>query len=181
MDDMDEAAFSIDFAAAYTILAILLVCTFFTATNAISARYTASYTDELRPLAENLGDVLLRDTGYPDDWYMDPSATGNTSTIGLSAGDPNVLSPYKMDGLYLFNASRLKKAVGLADDGELYGLRIEVHSLDGGISRTFGYPLPPDTKDVYRSNRIAAVKDPDGAYRDVAIAIYMWRKDVGAQ
>lgn len=178
---MDEAAFSIDFAAAYTILAILLVCTFFTATNAISAGYTASYTDELGPLAENLGDVLLRDTGDPEGWYTNPSGAMNASTIGLSTGDPNVLSPYKMDGLDLFNASRLKKAVGLSDDGELYGLRIEVHSLDDTISRTFGYPLPPDTKDAYRSNRIAAVKEPDGTYRVVAVAIYLWRKDVGAQ
>jgi hypothetical protein len=177
---MDDAAFSIDFTAAYTVLAILLVCVLFTATNVISARYTANYASELCPLAERLGDVLLKSPGEPDDWYMDPSGARNASMIGLSTGDPNVLSPYKMDGLYFYNASGLKKALGLDDGGELYGLRIEVCSLDGAISRTAGYPLPPDTKDVYRSNRVATIKEQDGTYRDAAVTIYMWRKDVGA-
>lgn len=177
---MDDAAFSIDFAAAYTVLAVLLVCTFFTASNAISARYTASYADELRPLAERLGDILLKSPGEPEGWYMDPSSARSASIIGLSTGYPNVLSSYKMDGLYLFNATCLKEALRLADTDERYGMRIEIESLDGTVSRIVGYPLPPDTKDVYKSYRLATIKEPDGTCRDASVTIYMWRKDVGA-
>ena len=177
---MDDATFSIDFAAAYTVLAVLLVCTFFTATNAISVRYTTGFADELKPLAERLGDVLLKSPGEPESWYMGPSNARNASIIGLSDGYPNLLSSYKMDGLYLFNATGLKGALGLADADGGYGLRIVIESLDGAVSRTVGYPLPPDTKDVYKSYRIATIKEPDGTCRDARIIIYMWRKDVGA-
>ena len=177
---MDDAAFSIDFAAAYTVLAVLLVCVFFTATNTISARYTTGYTDELRPLAERLGDILIKSPGEPEDWYMGPANASNASIIGLSSDYPNLLSSYKVEGLYLFNASRLKAALGLADSGEIYGLRIEIGSLDGAISRTYGYPLPPDTRDVYKSYRMATIREPDGTCRDARVTIYMWRKNVGA-
>ncbi|HTY91149.1 MAG TPA: hypothetical protein VMC84_08245 [Methanocella sp.] len=174
-------AFSIDFAAAYTVLAILLVCTFFTATNAISAGLTVSYAGELEPLAEGIGDVLLKDAGDPSDWYFSPSAARSPTIIGLSTGDPNILSTYKVDGLYMFNASALKKAAGLDDEKEQYGLRLEINTSDGSISRTAGYPLPPDTKDVCKSVRIASIKDEDGIYRDAVLYVYLWRKDVGAQ
>jgi hypothetical protein len=177
---MDDAAFSMDFAVAYTILAVLLACTFFTATNLISTRYTASYADDLEPLAESLGDTLLKSPGEPEGWYVDPSAAGNASIIGLSAGRPNVLSACRLDGLYLYNASGLKEALGLADDGGLYGLRIEVKSLDGVENRAAGYPLPPDTKDVCVSTRVATIEEPDGMYRDARVTIYLWRRHVGA-
>lgn len=177
---MDDGAFSIDFAAAYTVLAVLLICVFFTASNAISARYTVSYAYELRPLAERVGDILLKSPGEPEDWYMGPSGALNASIIGLSAGQPNLISSYKMDGLYLFNASGLKGAMGIEDADCSYGLRIEIESLDGAVSRTAGYPLPPDTKDVYKSYRIAAIEEPDGTCRDARVIVYIWRKDVGA-
>lgn len=175
---MDDAVFSIDFAAAYTVLAVLLVCTFFTATNVISSRLTAGYAEELNPMAVRLGDVLLKTPGEPDDWYMGP---GSHQNIGLSTGDPNILSVYKIDGLYLYNASGLKKALGLGDDEGQYGLRIEISSLDGSISRSVGYPLPPDTKDVCKSTRLAAIVDQDNIHRDAVVNIYLWRKDVGAK
>lgn len=174
-------AFSIDFAAAYTVLAILLVCTFFTATNVMSARLTAGYAEELTPLAGRIGDVLLKDPGEPSDWYMDPSSARSPAVVGLSAGEPNILSTYKIDGLYMYNASALKEAVGMKDEEGQYGLRIEIYSLDGSISRTAGYPLPPDTKDVCKSSRLAAIKDQDGIYRDAVLNVYLWRKDVGAK
>ena len=174
-------AFSVDFAAAYTVLAILLVCTFFTATNAISASLTRGYAAELVPLADSIGDALLKCPGEPSDWYMDPSSARSPDIIGLSTDDPNILSIYKVDGMNLYNASALKAALGLEDKGEQYGLRIEINSLDGTISRTAGYPLPPDTKDVCKSIRVATVKDQDGIYRDAAVNVYLWRKDVGAR
>jgi hypothetical protein len=173
-------AFSVDFAAAYTVLAILLVCTFFTATNIMSAGLTAGYAGELDPLAGRIGDVLLKEPGEPSDWHMGPQAAGSPAIIGLSDGDPNILSVYKVDGLYMFNASALKKAVGLDDEGQ-YGLRIEIDSLDGTISRAAGYPLPPDTMDVCKSRRLAAIKDQDGIYREAEVNVYLWRKDVGAR
>ena len=176
---MDEAAFSVDFAAAYTVMAILFVCIFFTATNAISTRYTAGYADELRPLAIQVGDELLKTPGSPY-WYMDPSSSKNATAIGLTEGGRNVLSTYKIEGLNFYNASGLKEALGLSDKDEEYGLRIEIKSLNGTISRTFGYPLPPDTRDVFKSPRIATIKDQDGIYRDASVIIYLWRKDVGA-
>jgi hypothetical protein len=178
---LDDAAFSIDLAAAYTVLAVLLACIFFTATNTISARYTASYAVELKPLAENIGDVLLKSTGEPEDWYMDPSCARNASIAGLSTGDPNMLSTYRMDGLYFFNASGLKRALGFMDEREPYGLRVEIQSFDGVVSRAYGYPLPPDTKDVCVSRRVAAIMEQDGTCRDAAVTIYIWRKEVGAR
>ncbi len=177
---MDEAAFSIDFAVAYTILAVLLACTFFTATGLISTRYTASYAEDLEPLAESLGDTLLRSPGEPEGWYVDPSAAANASIIGLSEGRPNVLSAYRLDGLYLYNASGLKDALGLIDEGGVYGLRIEIKSLDGMENRTAGYPLPPDTRDVCVSRRVATIEEPDGTYRDACVTIYLWRRHAGA-
>jgi hypothetical protein len=174
-------AFSIDFAAAYTVLAILLVCTFFTATNVMSAGLTAGYAGELGPLAGRIGDVLLKEPGEPYDWYMAPRGTGSPVVIGLSDGDPNILSIYKVDGLYMFNASALKTAVGLYDEEGQYGLRIEIDSMDGAISRAAGYPLPPDTKDVCKSCRLAAIRDQDGIYREAEVSVYLWRKDVGAR
>jgi hypothetical protein len=59
-------------------------------------------------------------------------------------------------------------------------LRIEIHSLDGTISSALGYPLPPDTKDVCKSERIATIKDQDSNFRNAVITIYLWRKYVGA-
>jgi hypothetical protein len=177
---MDDGAFSIDFAAAYTVLAVLLVCVFFTAENAISVSYTAGYADELGPVAERLGDVLLKSPGEPDSWYMGPSDAANARIVGLSDGRPNVLSSYKVDGLGMYNAQGLKGALGLGDPGGQYGLRVEIKSLDGGFSRAFGYPLPPDTVDVCKSCRLAAVEEPAGSYRDARVLVYLWRRDVGA-
>jgi len=174
-------AFSIDFAAAYTVLAVLLVCTFFTATDIISTTLTTSYASELSPLSERIGDVLLKSPGEPSDWYMDPSSSRSPVFIGLSDGDPNILSIYKVDGLNLYNASALKAALGLEDPERQYGLRIEINSFDGTISRTAGYPLPPDTKDVCKSVRIASIMDQDSIYRDAVVNVYLWRKDVGAK
>jgi hypothetical protein len=177
---MDEAAFSVDFAAAYTIIAALLICIFFTATNAISSGLTTGYSDELKPLAGQVGDVLLKSQGSPEDWYMGPSSALSATSIGLSAGHPGVLSAYKVEGLYFFNGSTLKNMLGLEDREEGYGLRIEIRSLDGALWRDFGYPLPPDTMDVCRSERMAIIREQDGTSREAAIAVYLWRKNVGA-
>jgi len=174
-------AFSIDFAAAYTVLAVLLAGTFFTATNIMSAGLTAGYAGELAPLAGRIGDVLLKEPGEPSDWHMSPRSDGIQVAIGLSDGDPNIISIYKVDGLHMFNASALKKAVGLDDEAGQYGLRVEIDTLDGTISRAAGYPLPPDTKDVCKSCRLAAVRDQDGIYREAEVSVYLWRKDVGAR
>ena len=43
----DNGAFSIDFVAAYSVLAVLILCAFFTATNIVSVRYTASYAGDI--------------------------------------------------------------------------------------------------------------------------------------
>ena len=177
---MDEAAFSVDFAAAYTIMAILLICIFFTAMNAISMVFTASYSNELDPLVAQVGDELIKSQGSPADWYMGPSSALNATGVGLSAGRSGVLSAYKIEGLYFFNGSALKKVLGLVDKEEGYGLRVEIRSLDSAISRDFGYPLPPDTKDVCKSRRIAIIKEQDGISRETAVTIYLWRKNVGA-
>jgi hypothetical protein len=177
---MDEAAFSVDLAAAYTIIAALLVCIFFTATNAISSGLTIGYSEELKPLVEQVGDVLLKSQGSPEDWYMGPSSASNATSIGLSGGRPGVLSTYRVEGLYFFNGTALKNMLGLEDTQEGYGLRIEIRSLDGVLSRDFGYPLPPDTMDVCKSERVAIIKEQDGTSREAAVAIYLWRKNVGA-
>lgn len=177
---MDEAAFSIDFAAAYTIIAALFVCVFFAAANTISPAFTTSYSNELKPIAWQVGDELLKSRGIPDDWYMGPASALNATAVGLSNGNFGVLSAYKIEGLYLFNASALKKRLGLEEEEEDYGVRIEIRSLDGAIGRVFGYPLPPDTKNVCRSVRLAIIEEPDGTSREVAITVYLWRKNVGA-
>lgn len=175
---MDDGVFSIDFAIAYAVFAVLILLTFFTAMNAISVRYTASYANDLAPLAERTGDMLLGSTGTPQDWYMSPYAADNASLIGLSNGQPNVLSLGKVDGLGMINATRLKGLAGLPENDD-YGLRVEIRSSDGAVSRSAGYPLPPDTANVYKSTRIAVIKETDDLQRNAFVTIYLWRKDVG--
>lgn len=174
-------AFTIDFVAAYAVLAVLLAGTFITATGAISTGLTMSYAGELAPVAGRVGDVLLHGTGDPEDWHVDPSHARSPRIIGLSTGDPNVISVQKADALCLYNASALKRAVGLVDEEGQYGLRVEIGAVDGSFFRSAGYPLPPDTKDVRKSVRIASIGDQDGIYRDAVLVVYLWRRDVGAR
>jgi hypothetical protein len=175
----DNGAFSIDFVAAYSIMALLILCAFFTATNAISVRYTAGYSGDLAPLAGNIGDMLLKSTGEPSNWYLDPDTARDANRIGLSGGKPNVITEERIQGLYFYSPSGVKAALGLSDPDDDYGLRIEIKSSDGAVSKSAGYPLPPDTRDVWKSSRAAAIEEFDGTYRSATLTVYMWRHDVG--
>lgn len=175
----DHGAFSIDFAAAYSVLAILILCAFFTATNIVSVRYTDSYAGDIDRISENVGDMLLKSTGEPSAWYMDPGTARNTTRIGLSGGSPNVITEERIQALGFFNPPLLKTDLGLSDSTDEYGLRVEIETGDGVFHKSVGYPLPPDTRDVSKSVRAAAIEEPDGTYRCATVTVYMWRKDVG--
>lgn len=177
MIDDDKGAFSIDFVAAYSVLAVLILCAFFTATNIVSVRYTASYAGDIDRISENMGDVLLESAGEPTNWYIDPGTARGATRIGLSGGRPNVITEERIQALSFFNPPTLKTSLGLLDSDDEYGLRLEIES--GAFYRSAGYPLPPDTKDVGKSVRAAAIEEPDGTYRSATVTIYMWRKDVG--
>jgi hypothetical protein len=173
----DTGAFSIDFVAAYTVLAILILCAFFTATNIVSVRYTASYAGDLDRLSENVGDTLLMTAGEPATWYIDPGTARGATRIGLSGDGPNIITEERVQALSFFNPPELKTVLGLSDSNDEYGLRLEIES--DKFVKTAGYPLPPDTKDVCKSVRVSAIEEPDGTYRSATIIVYMWRKDVG--
>jgi hypothetical protein len=175
----DKGAFSIDFVAAYSVLAILILCAFFTATNIVSVRYTASYVGDIDQLTENVGDTLLKSAGEPSDWYIDPGTAQGVTRMGLSGGSPNIITEERIQGLSFFNPPTLKSALGLSDSSGMYGLRLEIASEDGMVHKSAGYPLPPDTKDVCKSVRAAAIEELDGTYRSASVTVYMWRKDVG--
>ena len=155
----ENGAFSVDFVAAYSVLAILILCAFFTATNIVSVRYTASYADDLALVSENVGDMLLKGTGEPSTWYIDPGTARDATRIGLSGGSPNVITEERVQALSFFNPPTLKSVLGLSDSDDEYGLRLEIES--GVFFKSAGYPLPPDTKDVFKSIRAAAVEEPD--------------------
>lgn len=173
----DKGAFSIDFVAAYSVLAILILCAFFVATNIVSVRYTTSYASDLDRLCENVGDTLLGTTGEPTTWYIDPGTARGATHIGLSGGSPNIITEERIQALSFFNPPTLKSMLGLSDYNDAYGLRLEIES--SASYRSAGYPLPPDTKDVCKSVRAASIEEPDGTYRSATVTVYMWRKDVG--
>ncbi len=175
----DNGAFSIDFVAAYSILAVLILCAFFTATNIVSVRYTASYAGDIDLMADNIGDMLLKNTGEPSTWYIDPGTARGAICIGLSGGSPNVITEERIEALNFFSPPSLKSVLGLSDSVDEYGLRVEIKSGDGTFYKSAGYQLPPDTKDVCKSVRAAAIEEPDGTYRGATVTVYMWRKDVG--
>jgi hypothetical protein len=168
-----------DFVAAYSIMALLIICAFFTASNAISVRYTAGYSSDLAPIAGSIGDMMLKGSGEPSNWYLDPDIAHDAQRIGLSGGRPNVITEERIQGLYFYNPPALKAALGLSDPDDDYGLRLEIRSSDGAVSKYAGYPLPPDTMDVWKSTRAAAIEEFDGTYRSATLTVYMWRQDVG--
>ena len=175
----DSGAFSLDFVAAYTVMAVLVLCAFFTATNIISVRYTDSYAGDITPIAENVGDLLLHGAGEPSTWYVDPGTAHEATRIGLSGGSPNIVLEEKVRALNFYNPQALKTVLGLSDTVGDYGLRIEVKSRDGTVSRSAGYPLPPDTKEVCKSVRTAVIEEPDGTDRTATVTVYLWRRSVG--
>ena len=133
----------------------------------------------LSGLTENVGDMLLKSAGEPSTWYIDPGTARAASRIGLSGGSPNVITEERIQALSFFNPPSLKSVLGLSDSSDEYGLRVEIKSADGAFYKSAGYPLPPDTKDVCKSVRAAAIEEPDGTYRGATVIVYMWRKDVG--
>ncbi len=175
----ENGVFSIDFVAAYSVLAVLILCAFFTATNIVSVRYTASYAGDIDRISDNVGDMLLKSAGEPSTWYIDPGTARGATRIGLSGGSPNVITEERIQALSFFNPPTLKSVLGLSDSADEYGLRVEIKSGDGAFYKSAGYPLPPDTKDVCKSVRAAAIEEPDGTYRCATVTVYMWRKDVG--
>lgn len=172
----ERGAFSIDFVAAYSVLIALILCAFFAASNVVSVRYTASYANDLAPLVENVGNGLLHGQGEPREWYVDPAVARTAKGIGLSGGAPNVLTEDRIGALSFYDPPALRGILGLSEE---YGLRLEIRSNDGAISRSSGYLLPPDTKDVCKSIRAASIESPDGTYRSATMIVYLWRKNVG--
>ena len=175
----DRGAFSIDFVAAYTVLAILALCAIFTATNMVSVRFTNSYAGDITPLAENIGDTLLRSTGEPVNWYLDPGTARSATSIGLSGGNPNIILAEKLQGLSFYNPQALSSLLGVTNNSSDYGVRLEIVSNDGTVSAAAGYQLSPDTVQVGKTVRIAAIEYPDGTYKDATMTVYLWRNSVG--
>jgi hypothetical protein len=181
MKNDDSGSFTIDMIAAYTFMIILIVSVFFTASNSISTALTRQYADELQPFAENIGDMLLKGRGSPENWHSDPISSGNVTLIGLSAGSPNILSERKVAALGHFNSSALARVIGLNDYDNRYGLRIEVLSNDGTIIMASGHVLKNGTKNAFISRRVAVIEQDDGTYKNAILTVYLWREYVGAR
>lgn len=171
--------FTIDFMAGYGIFIVLLTVVMYLAISMVSGCYTWSYAAELRPMAEDVGDMLAMSPGSPQEWHMSPSLARGAAFIGLSDGRPCILSEEKVYALGFFNDSELFRHLGLDDSEQYYGIRIEVSADDGSVRVASGYIIDDGTMDVCKCIRLIAIKDADGDEKGGKLVIYLWRKYAG--
>lgn len=179
MSDDSGGVFTIDFMAGYGIFIVLLTIVLYFAISAVSGCFTWSYAAELRPMANEVGDVLAMSPGSPQGWHMSPSLARGAAFIGLSDGLPCILSEEKVYALGFFNDSELFSHLGLDDSEHYYGIRIEVSTDDGSIRVASGYIVDDGTMDVCRSIRLVTIRDANGDEKGGKLVIYLWRKYAG--
>lgn len=178
MDDI--GAFSIDLVAGYTILIILLVTGFVSGINLLSSSLSGAYSIETIPIAASACDVLVSAEGSPIDWYRDPRAAHNASCIGLTVGRPNILSRDKIEALCFLNASELASVIGIVNEDNPVGFRIEALPHDGSPATATGFPVPASARDVSKASRLAVIENDDGTYTGITINVYLWRERAGS-
>jgi hypothetical protein len=181
VNDVTGGVFTVDFMAGCGIFVVLLAAAFYVAAGTISHSFTASYAEELHPLAVDISDMLVLGEGAPPDWHMSPSRAATASFIGLSDGRPCILSEEKVYSLGLFNESGLAGHLGLDDPERFYGVRIEVSADDGSVSVASGYVVENSTTDVCKCIRLVGIVDPEGAERSGTLIVYLWRKHEGTE
>ncbi len=179
MSDDSGGVFTIDFMAGYGIFIVLLAVVLYFAISTVSSCFTWSYAAELRPMAEDVGDMLVMSPGSPQGWHMSPSLARGAAFIGLSDGRPCILSEEKVYALGFFNDSELFRHLGLDDSERYYGIRIDVSADDGSVRVASGYIVDDGTMDVCKCIRLVAIRDADGNEKGGKMVIYLWRKYAG--
>lgn len=178
--DDSGGPFALDFLAGYGIFLVLLAMVFYYSTNSVSVQLTRSYAEELRPLAEQVGDVLVESPGSPPDWDLSPAMARGVSILGLCDGRPRILSSDKVYALGFFNDSELCKHLMLDDSENYYGIRIEISTDDGSITVASGYIVDDGTMDVCKSLRLVTIRDPEGEEKNGKLIVRIWRKYEGS-
>jgi hypothetical protein len=178
--DGSGGPFALDFLAGYGIFMVLLALVFHISTSSLSGQITRSYAADLRPLAEQAGNLLTCSPGSPPDWHISPAIARGASILGLSDGRPCILSVEKVYSLGFFNESELCRRLGLDDAENSYGIRIEVSADDGSISVASGYIIDDGTLDVCKSVRLVAIRDANGDEKNGKLIVYIWREHVGS-
>lgn len=179
MRDDSGGIFTIDFMAGYGLFIVLLAIVMYYAISTVSGAFTWSYAIELRPMAEEAGDLLAMSPGSPPGWHMSPALARDVALIGLSDGRPCILSEEKVYALGFFNDSELFRHLGLDDSEQYYGVRIEVSANDGSVRVASGYVVDDGTMDVCKCTRIVAIRGADGDEKGGTLVIYLWRKYAG--
>lgn len=174
-------AFSLDLLVGFGLLLAVLVPAVLLALGSMSWQYTDQYSRELQPLAERIGNTLIKSEGAPAGWHASPDAARSATIIGLSCGSPCILSSDKVYSLSFFNATELGRHLTLDDSENTYGIRIEVSSDDGSVSVASGYIVDSGTMDVVRSVRLVTIRQPDGVQKNGKLIVLLWRERAGTR
>lgn len=181
MKDDSAGAFSLDLLIALGLLFSILVATVMLSLGTMATQYTDQYSRGLQPLAEQIGDTLVKGPGSPPNWHTSPDLARGAAVIGLSAGSPCILSSEKVYSLGFFNATETGRHLALDDSENTYGIRIEVCSDDGSISAASGYIVDDGTMDVVKSTRLVVIRQPDGVERNGKLILLLWRERAGTR
>ena len=173
--------FSLDLLVAFGLLIAILVPAVILTMGTMSWQYTYHYSRELQPLAEHIGDTLIKSPGTPPGWYMTPDRARGLVILGLSAGSPCIISSEKVYSLSFFNAPELSRHLALDDSENTYGVRIEVSADDGSISVASGYIVDEGTMDVAKAIRLVTIRQPDGVERNGKLIVLLWRERTGTR
>ena len=181
MRDNAGGAFSLDLLVALGLLFAWIGAAVLLSFSTMAAQYTDQYSVGLQPLAESIGDTLVKSPGSPPGWHTSPDLARGSAIIGLSAGPPCILSSEKVYSLSFFNATELGRHLALDDSENTYGIRIEVSTYDGSVSVASGYVVDDGTLDVVKSTRLVVVRQQDGVERKGKLVVLLWREHVGTR
>ena len=146
----------------------------------MSRHYTETYPVDLQPLAERIGDMLIKSPGYPPE-YTSPVLARNASFIGLSDSRPGIISSEKVYSLSFFNATEIGRLLKLDDSENAYGIRIEISADDGSVCVASGYMVDDGTMDVIKSTRLSIIRQPDSVEKAGKVIVFLWRECAGTK
>jgi len=173
--------FSLDLLVALGLLIAILMPAVLLSMGTLSWQYTYHYSRDLQPLADRIGDTMIKSPGSPAGWHTTPDIARGTVIIGLSDGPPCIISSEKVYSLSFFNAPELRRHLALDDSENTYGVRIEVSADDGSISLASGYIVDDGTMDVAKAIRLVTIRQPDGVERNGKLIVLLWRERTGTR
>lgn len=181
MTEDSGGVFSLDLLVAFGLLVAILVPAVILSMGTMSWQYTYYYSQDLQPLADRIGDTMIKSPGSPPGWHTTPDSARGTVILGLSDGPPCIISSEKVYSLSFFNAPELSRHLALDDSENTYGIRIEVSADDGSIFVASGYIVDEGTMDVAKTIRLVTIRQPDGVERNGKLIILLWRERTGTR